>query len=471
MNSTVKKFSKKLNSLRQEGSLCDVTLAVDGGKEFKAHRCVLAASSPYFCNLFTSDMREKTQMEISIEVLSGSVMEDLLSYLYTGAVKIEKESSVRDILCAADFLMVPRLKKLAGDFFLRNLAVSNCVGVHQLALVTNSEQLEVKAEDEIFEVVDSWVERNPESRREYLLRLLGHVRLTLVSQDYLDTKVLKNRRIRENQSCMDFVLKRVGATAKDEGNCLRETPRKCLHFAQCLLACGGHKLSISRDQSNLTCCFVPDQGKWYKLPNMLTGQSGHAVTTCQGQVYSVGGAVSDFPYDTSKVKRYDPASNLWAEAAPLPLNLMLLSVASVGGLMYVCGGIDNHLERYSKRVFEYNLTTNTWQERVPMIHGRSGLCTVACGQFLFAIGGYTTISGGGATNTVEKFNPSTNTWVQVSPMNENRTLLCAAAFQKAIYVFGGVRGGTAEMYDTEKDHWQRIPHMQVARASAGAATV
>ena len=178
-----------------------------------------------------------------------------------------------------------------------------------------------------------------------------------------------------------------------------------------------------------------------------------------------------FPYDTSKVKRYDPASNSWAEAAPLPLNLMLLSVASVGGLMYVCGGIDNHLERYSKRVFEYNPTTNTWQERVPMIHGRSGLCTVACGQFLFAIGGYTTISGGGATNTIEKFNPSTNTWVQVSPMNENRTLLCAAAFQKVIYVFGGVRGGTAEMYDTEKDHWQRIPHMQVARASAGAATV
>ena len=54
-----KEILQNLNSLRHEGSLCDVTLVVEG-REFRAHRNVLAASSPYFRNIFTSDMREKT---------------------------------------------------------------------------------------------------------------------------------------------------------------------------------------------------------------------------------------------------------------------------------------------------------------------------------------------------------------------------------------------------------------------------
>ncbi len=36
-----------LNQQREEGHLCDLSIHVQG-QVFKAHRCVLAASSPYF---------------------------------------------------------------------------------------------------------------------------------------------------------------------------------------------------------------------------------------------------------------------------------------------------------------------------------------------------------------------------------------------------------------------------------------
>lgn len=38
---------ESLNRQREEGHLCDLSIHVQG-QVFKAHRCVLAASSPYF---------------------------------------------------------------------------------------------------------------------------------------------------------------------------------------------------------------------------------------------------------------------------------------------------------------------------------------------------------------------------------------------------------------------------------------
>lgn len=38
---------EKLNQQREDGMLCDLSIHVQG-QVFKAHRCVLAASSPYF---------------------------------------------------------------------------------------------------------------------------------------------------------------------------------------------------------------------------------------------------------------------------------------------------------------------------------------------------------------------------------------------------------------------------------------
>ena len=139
-----KEILQNLNSLRHESSLCDVTLVVEG-REFKAHRNVLAASSPYFRNMFTSDMREKTEGKVTIEALTSSVMEDLLSYLYTGAVEVTNESRARDLLFASDYLMVPRLNKMAGDFLLRDLSVSTCISVYQLAVATRNEVLRAEA--------------------------------------------------------------------------------------------------------------------------------------------------------------------------------------------------------------------------------------------------------------------------------------------------------------------------------------
>ena len=56
-----------MNILRKTSALCDVILQVDS-KRIPAHRVVLAASSPYFKAMFTGELNESKQLEVSLEL-------------------------------------------------------------------------------------------------------------------------------------------------------------------------------------------------------------------------------------------------------------------------------------------------------------------------------------------------------------------------------------------------------------------
>ena len=58
---------ERLDILRNNDSFCDVTIAVKD-KEFKAHRAVLAAASPFFLTLLTSNMKQSNEQLIKVEL-------------------------------------------------------------------------------------------------------------------------------------------------------------------------------------------------------------------------------------------------------------------------------------------------------------------------------------------------------------------------------------------------------------------
>ena len=116
----------------------------------------------------------------------------------------------------------------------------------------SSDDVEIRAEDEMFEVVINWVEYSPDRRKDCLLSLLRHVRLTFVTTSYLHSKIL---------DCMKLVLKSMRDLANQQDGSLCENPRKCLEtHVHCLLACGGHTWSRNKP-SNTSCCFVPSEEK------------------------------------------------------------------------------------------------------------------------------------------------------------------------------------------------------------------
>ena len=120
-------ITQRLDILRTSESFCDVTI-VAKGKEFKAHKAVLAAASPFFLTLLTSDMKESKEQLIKIELeeATAAVMEDVLKYVYTGNVLVTEERA-HNLIATADYFLLPGLKSLAVNFLRELVTVENCI--------------------------------------------------------------------------------------------------------------------------------------------------------------------------------------------------------------------------------------------------------------------------------------------------------------------------------------------------------
>ena len=112
---------KRLNIQRKQGHLCDLTLVTKDDEELKAHSNVLSAASPFFNKLLLSDMKEKREGIVRFEEISGSVMEDVLEFVYTGTVGVTQENA-KELIAAGNYLIIPDLKTASGRFLEREMS-------------------------------------------------------------------------------------------------------------------------------------------------------------------------------------------------------------------------------------------------------------------------------------------------------------------------------------------------------------
>ncbi|KAK6484073.1 zinc finger and BTB domain-containing protein 37-like [Huso huso] len=93
-----------LNQLRMQGRLCDIIVNVQG-QSFRAHKVVLAASSPYFRDHMS--LGEMSTVSISV-IRNPSVFEQLLSFCYTGRLCLQL-ADIISYLTAASFLQMQHI--------------------------------------------------------------------------------------------------------------------------------------------------------------------------------------------------------------------------------------------------------------------------------------------------------------------------------------------------------------------------
>ena len=121
---------EKLRLQREQGRFCDVILKVNG-REFHAHRCVLASCSSVFDRKFNVHKTMKESVEVE-NVKNYEVFHLVLTYMYTGKISLEKQT-VADILDIAHLYSINKLKNYCSEFLERYLRLNNCLKVAELS--------------------------------------------------------------------------------------------------------------------------------------------------------------------------------------------------------------------------------------------------------------------------------------------------------------------------------------------------
>ena len=210
-----------LNDLRKKGQLCDAVIKCDDG-QFPVHRAIMSACSPYFRALFTNGLTETDQREVFIRGVSSDMMDQIIEYAYTRTADVNSEN-VERLLPTADQFHVLGLVKECTSFLASQLAFDNCIGIYnfaraffcqhlirithnyilenfceiatqsneilgltmeQLKEILDSDDLNVKNEETVFELVVRWVKHNEGERMQCVQHLLKCIRLGLLSTSY-----------------------------------------------------------------------------------------------------------------------------------------------------------------------------------------------------------------------------------------------------------------------------------------------
>lgn len=140
----------------------------------------------------------------------------------------------------------------------------------QLVNLVKSDHLTVATEEKVYESVIAWIQFDANERRKFLPQLLEHVRLPLVSQDYLVSRVENEPLLKEDLLCKDFIIEalKFHLLKGDAKNTLTKTtrtiPRQPIGQPKVLLVIGGQAPKAIRSVE----CYDLREEQWYQAAEM-----------------------------------------------------------------------------------------------------------------------------------------------------------------------------------------------------------
>ena len=179
---------------------------------------------------------------------------------------------------------------------------------------------------------------------------------------------------------------------------------------------------------------------------MPTARSEMIGTVLDDKIYIIGG-FDESGRSTSTVEVYDPMTNDWTTAPPLPQPLDHTAAASFDGRLYVVGGGYLNRDQLSNKLFIYDLNTNKWTEGANLPSPRGALSANFINGTLYAVGGVDILQT--LTSNVA-YDPKSNTWTEKAPMKTAREHLTSAVIEGKLYVIGGRTGGMLTNVDANE---------------------
>jgi len=205
-------------------------VVTDAGKEFKAHRDVLAEVTPFFEKLFNSNIKERNEGIVRLGIVSESVVRffevyvhwqcrdigstarrrtnpsSRLSFIYKPQ-ELRWTVSDENSACFKLYLLpwpyfakkyhCEKFVDFTKDFFHINFtAVAKCEEILNLSREEverwiSSDEINVSAEEDVFEISCRWINQNKEEQSPKFNGLFLHVRLVDISRECLSKKIME----------------------------------------------------------------------------------------------------------------------------------------------------------------------------------------------------------------------------------------------------------------------------------------
>ncbi|VDO58021.1 unnamed protein product [Onchocerca flexuosa] len=190
---------------------------------------------------------------------------------------------------------------------------------NQVIEIISSDHLTTAGEDKVYEAVVRWVMHDLLNRKDAFPDLLAHVRLPLLSRDYLTDKVDPDNLVRESSECKDYLLEAYRYHLKDEHDeeNERSRPRQPIPLSKLIMLIGGQapKAIANVDVFDL------DALRWIPLSALPQRRCRCGVGELKDFVYAVGGFNGSLR--VKSVDAYDVHTDRWFAAPPMDARYLL----------------------------------------------------------------------------------------------------------------------------------------------------
>jgi N-acetylneuraminic acid mutarotase len=202
---------------------------------------------------------------------------------------------------------------------------------------------------------------------------------------------------------------------------------------------GGFSWSNHRNPIDLFLEYDPATDQWKPLARLSSPRGSVSLVAVGGMIHAIGGTGGDFrPVGTHEV--FNPATGVWTPAAPLfaPRD-HLGNVIAVDGKLHVFGGRWTGFAGTSVTLHDvYDPATDKWTSAAPLPAPRSeGAVVYYHGLVLYFGGDCNDPKAPGAFDDLQAYDPTTDSWKALAKAPLGLHGQGAAVVGDAVYFIGG----------------------------------
>uniref|UniRef100_A0A1A9USB7 Kelch-like protein diablo n=1 Tax=Glossina austeni TaxID=7395 RepID=A0A1A9USB7_GLOAU len=537
-------FLHKLNQMRIDQENCDFSLEV-GGEILYVHRVALAVTSPYFAAMFRNNTKEKAMGSMELEDNDATAVKAIIDYIYSGEITLTEEN-VQLVFITADYFQIEWIKKKCVEFFKSKLCPTNCfqmrrfvdkppfeelyecshnyilkhfdklihkeellrLSFEEIEELVKDDRLAVAFEDNAFKAIMKWVKHDLEERKVYLTKLMSHMRLPFIRNEFLRDHVINETLLKNDPHCNEFLNQlctyRLTSASKRSHDQTRNIPKNRNARFHVLLS-GGEDVKTGWSQRKCRV-FNVSNSKICSISDMVDRRNGNSVISLNDVVYSVGGYDEDV---LESAEYYDQVNRKWIHIEPMNRGRVYFGICAHNNLIYAIGGAHlSSVESYNTSTGKWYACPNTpvayeWWCRATVVEnsiyslGRGTDGITSCIRFDPREGRWYKLNEipGRPLNGFELFSYDrslffieekcarldirTNKWNSMLSMLSQRFYYSAAVIADDIYVFGGgLNVGSrvkhiksVERYNMHNNEWTSVDTIEIESFGGAAALI